>query len=459
MRSTKKSTFSEADIQKIHDGFNHVTEMVGLTYGRDGANVVIASGQGLSPSITNDGVSVARGISLEDELEDIGAGFARTITASVEKENGDGTTTSMVFARELMKLKELPPQEDFDSLLAFIREQKDESATKEQIAITSAQSERLAQYVLDAIELSQGDPERIMLERGWNQETEIIHLAGYKTHVGFTHPIFNFAGSNRLDVDGAQISVFQGEVSDIKLLSKFGKQGPVLVVATKFTEEFVTTAASLFLSQLQRSNGSPLQNFVIPVVVSTDYELADLCKLSGSGLNQNDQLAKKPVGEPFSVVTITTDHTLFVNPSVPKDIIEEYAKGIEDNERRSRLLSGSVTIRVNGPSVSVRDYDYRKIEDTRNAVKAFLKDGAIPGGVSYVHKYAGNDDLKRILESMNKANSGISVEDAVAQGVYDPLHVHLNSLRIAYETVKQIKTVKGAITPLRSSYDRPSHID
>jgi chaperonin GroEL len=419
----KDILINEEARDKIKEGVNKLADVVTSTLGPRGRNVAIMKPWGV-PIVIHDGVSVAKEVVLKDDFENIGAQIVKQASEKTNDIAGDGTTTAVLLAREIvnegfgviggdtvdLSKKKINPmklryelEEAMEKVIEELRKQSKPISTIEekfQVANVSAQNEKLGKVISEAIELV-GDKGVISVDESKGMETEMEYAEGIFIDSGYVSPYFiNNQRKASCEVKNAYILVtdnpletFEGLIPLIEVVVKKSKS---FIVVCDSTDQRTITS---FL--INKANGS-LEPLVVKAPGFGDYRvelLKDLAivlgaKFIGRDVEKNLRNVRfEDLGYADKVVALQ-DRTTFVGGAGKKEAIEDRIKELEeiikqkDNEfdvkkikERIAKLSGGVAIIKVGASTEAEVEELKlRVEDAVNATKAAVEEGIVPGG-------------------------------------------------------------------------------
>lgn len=426
---SKMIAFNEDARRSMERGLNVLADTVKVTLGPKGRNVVLEKKWG-APTITKDGVSVAKEIDLEDPYEKIGAELVKEVAKKTDDVAGDGTTTATVLAQALVRegLRNVAAGANpialkrgidlaVDKLVEKLHADAKEIETNEEIAATasiSANDPAIGQLIAEAME-KVGREGVITVEETNSFETTLETTEGMRFDKGFLSPYFvTDAERQEAVLDDPYILLVEGKISNVKdvlpLLNKVMEAGkPLLIIADDIEGEALATLVvnkirGLFKSVAVKAPGfgdrrkAMLQDMailtggqVISETVGLSLETADLDVLG---------TARK--------VVVTKDETTIVDGAGAKESIDgrvaqirqeiansdsEYDK--EKLSERLAKLSGGIAIIKSGAATEVELKERKhRIEDAVRNAKAAAEEGIVPGGgVALIQAAAALDDM------------------------------------------------------------------
>ena len=437
----KMIAFNEDARRSMERGLNILADTVKVTLGPKGRNVVLEKKWG-APTITKDGVSVAKEIDLDDPYEKIGAELVKEVAKKTDDVAGDGTTTATVLAQALVReglrnvaagANPIALKRGIDYTVEKIVEKLHENAkeveTTEQIAATasiSANDKEIGELIAQAME-KVGREGVITVEETNSFDTTLETTEGMRFDKGFLSPYFvTDAERQEAVLEDAYVLMVEGKVSTVKdllpLLEKVMQAGkPLLIIADDIEGEALATLVvnkirGLFKSVAVKAPGfgdrrkAMLQDMailtggqVISETVGLSLETADLDVLGQ---------ARK--------VVVTKDETTIVEGAGTKEAIDgrvaqirqeiansdsEYDK--EKLSERLAKLAGGVAVIKSGAATEVELKERKhRIEDAVRNAKAAAEEGIVPGGgVALVEAVAALGELD--LPADEKTGSNI----------------------------------------------------
>jgi chaperonin GroEL len=414
----KRITYGEEARQSILRGVNKLADAVKVTLGPKGRNVVIEKKFG-SPTITKDGVTVAKEIELKDELENAGAQMVREVASKTSDTAGDGTTTATVLAQAIyregiknvtaganpMDVKrgiELAVRAAVEAIdkLAKPVEGKDIA----HIGTISANSdEEIGGIIASAME-KVGKDGVITVEEAKGLETNLEVVEGMQFDRGYLSPYF-VTDPERMEavLENAKVLLYEKKISSMKdllpVLEQVAKQGrPLLIVAEDIEGEALAT---LVVNKLRGT----LSVCAVKAPGFGDRRkamLEDIAILTGGKLISEDLGIKlesvqwTDLGD-AKRVSVDKDNTTLVTDTEDKGRKETLAgrvkqirAQIEDTtsdydreklqERLAKLVGGVAVIKVGAATETEMKEKKARVEDAMHATKAAVEEGIVPGG-------------------------------------------------------------------------------
>ena len=411
----KMIAFDEEARRGLERGMNQLADAVRVTLGPKGRNVVLEKKWG-APTITNDGVSIAKEIDLEDPYEKIGAELVKEVAKKTDDVAGDGTTTATVLAQALVKeglrnvaagANPMGLKRGIEKAVERVSEELSKLAkdveTKEQIASTasiSAADTSVGEIIAEAMD-KVGKEGVITVEESNTFGLELELTEGMRFDKGYISPYF-VSDPERMEavLDDPYLLIVNSKISSVKdllpLLEKVMQSGKPLVIISEDVEGealatlVVNKIRGTFKSAAVKAPGfgdrrkAMLQDIAIlsgGQVISEEVGL----KLETAGLDLLGRARK---------VTITKDETTIVEGSGDADQIAgrvnqiraEIEKSDSDydreklQERLAKLAGGVAVIKVGAATeVELKERKHR-IEDAVRNAKAAVEEGVLPGG-------------------------------------------------------------------------------
>jgi len=427
--AAKMLEFDEEARRALERGVNRLADAVKVTLGPRGRNVVIDKKWG-APTITNDGVTVAREIELENPYENLGAQLAKEVATKTNDIAGDGTTTATVLAQAMVRegrkavtagANPMAMKKGIDAAAAAVSEQLVEAAREvgEQdeianVATISAQDSQIGELIAEAFS-KVGKDGVITVEESPTLGLELEFTEGMQFDKGYISPYF-ITDQDRLEavLEDAYVLLHAAKISSmadfLPVLEAIAQsKKPLLVVAEDVDGEALST---LVVNKIRG---------LLPVVAvkapgfgdRRKAMLADMAILTG-GEVVSEELGLKLENIGLSTlgrarrIVVTKDTTTIVDGAgdagAIQDRIRQLKQEIEDTdsdwdreklqERVAKLAGGVCVLRVGAATeVELKEKKHR-LEDAISATRAAIEEGIIPGGGSVLVQIgAGLDDL------------------------------------------------------------------
>ena len=427
----------------LEAGVNQLADTVRVTLGPKGRNVVLGKSFG-APLITNDGVTIAKDIELEDEFENMGAQLIREVASKTNDVAGDGTTTATVLAQAMVNegMKNLAAganpivlrkgmKKATDVAVEAIKEMSSKVTDKQQIARVAAVSscdDEVGQMVADAMEKVSNDGV-ITIEESKTMHTELDLVEGMQFDRGYISAYMaNDMEKMIATLDDPYILITDKKITNIQdilpLLEQIVQSGAkLLIIAEDIEGEALTT---LIVNKLRGT-------FSVVGVKAPGYGdrrkemLKDIATLTGGqviseevGLDLKDATIDQ-LGRAKSV-KVEKESTVIVDGMGEKDAIEarvaQIRTQIEETtsdfdreklqERLAKLAGGVAVIRVGAATETEMKEAKLRMEDALAATKAAVEEGIIAGGGSaYIHASKKVAKLAETLAGDEKTGANI----------------------------------------------------
>ena len=426
----KQIVYGADSRQAILRGVNHLADAVKVTLGPKGRNVVLDKKFG-SPTITKDGVTVAKEIELKDPLENMGAQMVREVASKTSDIAGDGTTTATVLAQAIyregaknvvaganpMEVKrgiDQAVEAIIDRLKSFAKPVSGNAIA--QVGTISANSDAtIGTIIAEAME-KVGKDGVITVEEAKSMETSLEVVEGMQFDRGYLSPYF-VTDPDRMEVvlENPVILIHEKKISSMKdllpVLEQVARGGrPLLIIAEDIEGEALAT---LVVNKLRGT----LQAAAVKAPGFGDRRkamLEDIAILTGGRALTEDLGIKlenvklEDLGKAKKVV-IDKDNTTIVEGSGQANAIEGRVKQIrtqvEDTtsdydreklqERLAKLVGGVAVIKVGAATETEMKEKKARVEDAMHATKAAVEEGIVPGGgVALIRAGKALEDLK-----------------------------------------------------------------
>ncbi len=429
--AAKEIVYTEAARNLILDGVNALANAVKVTLGPKGRNVVIEKSFG-SPTVTKDGVTVAKEIELENKFQNMGAQMVREVASKTSDVAGDGTTTATVLAqavyREGSKLvaaghNPMGLKRGIDQAVAAIVENLKSQAkqTKDpkeiaQVGTISANGDAaIGKLLADAME-KVGKEGVITVEENKSSETTLDVVEGMQFDRGYLSPYF-VTDSERMEaaLEDAFILISEKKITNMKdllpVLEAIARaQKPLVIIAEDIEGEALAT---LVVNKLRGTLqcvavkapgfGDRRKEMLKDIAILTDGQvIAEELGLKLENVTMTD------LGRAKRVV-IDKDNTTIVDGAGHKDKIkgrqDEIRKQIESTtsdydreklqERLAKLVGGVAVVKVGAATETEMKEKKARVEDALNATRAAVEEGIVPGGgVALIRAQKALDGLK-----------------------------------------------------------------
>jgi len=449
----KQIIYSEEGRMRLKAGVDKLANAVKVTLGPKGKTVILSKKFG-SPTIIDDGVTIAKEIELEDHFEDMGAQLVREAASKTNDIAGDGTTTATVLTQAIFGegLKNITAgangtqiKRGIDKAVVALVEELKKMAkpvkTKEekaQIATISANDKVIGDLIAQAME-KVGHEGVITVEEGKSSETELEVVEGMQFDRGYVSPYF-VTDSERMEcvLEDAMILITDKKISAMNDLL------PVLEKIVQTGKQFLILAEDLDGEALATLVVNKLRGTLKGCAVKAPgfgdrrkEMLEDIAILTGGEVISEERGMKldktdvKQLGSAKRIV-IDKENTTIVDGAGDKSEIKkrtgQIRKQMEDTtsdydkekleERLAKLSGGVAVIRVGAATETEMKAKKSKIEDAKNATKAGVQEGIIQGGgVALIRAAKALDKVKGDNED---EMTGINI---VRRAIYAPLRI------------------------------------
>ncbi len=443
-----KQVIFDEDVKKsLKKGVDTVANAVKVTLGPRGRNVILDKGYG-TPTITNDGVSIAKEITLEDKFENMGAEIIKEVASKTNELAGDGTTTATVLTQALVHeglrqttlgVNSMAVRSGMEHAAVDVVEALREQATQiksqeeiKQVAIISAEDVELGEKIAETInKVGKDGVVTVEESRSFGIETELTE--GMEFDKGYVSP-YMVTNHERMEADfkNAKILITDKKITGVQeilpLLEKIAQGGgkELVIVADDVEGEALATFV------VNKLKGG----FSVLAVKAPGYGdrkkemLADLAITTGGHVISEDVGLKlentelEQLGSADRVIA-TKDKTTIVGGDGEKSAITDRVNALKVQvadtsskfdrekleERIAKLAGGVAVIRVGAATETEMKYLKLKIEDAVNATKAAIEEGIVPGGGTSLARAAGV-----VAEKLAK-KKGLTQEEQVGYSI------------------------------------------
>ncbi|MGB3137089.1 MAG: chaperonin GroEL [Nodosilinea sp.] len=412
---SKRIVYNENARRALERGMDILTEAVAVTLGPKGRNVVLEKKFG-APQIVNDGVTIAKEIELEDNIENTGVALIRQAASKTNDAAGDGTTTATVLAHAMVKegmrnvaagANAISLKRGIDKATAYLVEKIAEHARpvgdSKSIAqvgsISAGNDEEVGQMIAEAME-KVGREGVISLEEGKSMTTELEVTEGMRFDKGYVSPYF-VTDTERMEavldepyilITDKKIALVQDLVPVLEQVARSGR--PLIIIAEDIEKEALAT---LVVNRLR----GVLNVAAVKAPGFGDRRkamLEDIAVLTGGQVISEDTGLKldntklEMLGSARRL-TITKDTTTIVAEGNEKDVkarCEQIRRQIDESdstydkeklqERLAKLSGGVAVIKVGAATETEMKDRKLRLEDAINATKAAVEEGIVPGG-------------------------------------------------------------------------------
>ena len=474
--AAKMICFDEEARARLLEGVNTMANAVAVTLGPKGRNVIIEKSFG-SPTVTKDGVTVAKAVELEGKYENMGAQMVKEVASKTSDVAGDGTTTATVLAQAIFKegsklvaagASPMELKRGIDKAVGAIVEElakiskptrnSDEIA---QVGTISANSdESIGKILAEAME-KVGKEGVITVEEAKSMSTELETVDGMQFDRGYLSPYF-VTNPERMTVEleNPRILLHEKKISNMKdllpLLEQVAKSGDTLVIVAEEVEG--EALATLVVNKIRGT----LHVAAVKAPGFGDRRkamLEDMAILTGGRLVAEelgvklDSLTLKDLGR-CKKITIDTDNTTIVGGAGAKKDIEgrcnQIRKQVEETtsdydkeklqERLAKLAGGVAIVRVGAATEAEMKEKKARVEDALHATRAAVEEGIVAGGgVALLRAQVALEKIESGLSDDQQA--GVSI---VRRAIESPLRrIAENAGHEGSVVVERVRNEKG----------------
>ena len=472
--AAKQMLFDENARHAVLRGVEKLSRAVKATLGPKGRNVVLDKKFG-SPTITKDGVTVAKEIELEDPYENMGAQLVREVASKTSDVAGDGTTTATVLAEAIYRegLRNVTAganptdiqrgiQKAVDAIveeLGNISKKVKDKAEIQQVATVSANwDSTIGEIIADAIE-KVGKDGTVTVEEAKSIETTLDVVEGMQFDKGYLSPYFVTNPEDlEAQLDNPYILIYEKKISSLKdmlpILEKVAKGGrPLLIIAEEVEGEALAT---LVVNKLRGT----LQVCAVKAPGFGDRRkamLEDIAVLTGGRCITEDlgikleSITLEDLGRAKRVTIDKENTTIIEGEGKNSDIkgrCEQIRRQIEETtsdydreklqERLAKLAGGVAVINVGAATETELKEKKARVEDALHATRAAVEEGIVPGGgVALIRAQKALDTLKI------KGDEAVGVE-IIRRAIEQPLRSLANNAGVEGSIiVAEVKARKG----------------
>ncbi|EDP5514023.1 chaperonin GroEL [Campylobacter jejuni] len=412
----KEIIFSDEARNKLYEGVKKLNDAVKVTMGPRGRNVLIQKSFG-APSITKDGVSVAKEVELKDSLENMGASLVREVASKTADQAGDGTTTATVLAHAIFKeglrnitagANPIEVKRGMDKACEAIvaelkklsREVKDKKEIAQVATISANSDEKIGNLIADAME-KVGKDGVITVEEAKSINDELNVVEGMQFDRGYLSPYFiTNAEKMTVELSSPYILLFDKKITNLKdllpVLEQIQKTGkPLLIIAEDIEGEALATLVVNKLRGVLNISAVKAPGFGD----RRKAMLEDIAILTG-GKVISEELGRtlesatiQDLGQASSVI-IDKDNTTIVNGAGEKANIDARVNQIKAQiaettsdydreklqERLAKLSGGVAVIKVGAATETEMKEKKDRVDDALSATKAAVEEGIVIGG-------------------------------------------------------------------------------
>jgi len=468
--------YDEDARKAILKGVNTLADAVKVTLGPKGRNVIIDKSYG-SPTVTKDGVTVAKEIELEDKFENMGAQMVREVASKTSDVAGDGTTTATLLAQAIyregaktvaagsnpMDVKrgiEKAVEVVVKELRQLSKPTKDQKEIAQVGTISANNDETIGSIIAEAMG-KVGKEGVITVEEAKGLETELEIVEGMQFDRGYLSPYFvTNAEKMNVSLEDCYILINEKKISNMKdllpILEQIAKSGkPLLIIAEDIEGEALAT---LVVNKIRGT----LHVAAVKAPGFGDRRkamLEDIATLTGGQVISEDTGSKlenitlSDLGHAKKIM-IDKDNTTIVDGAGKRADLEGRVKQIRAQidettsdydreklqERLAKLVGGVAVIKVGAATETEMKEKKARVEDALNATRAAVEEGIVPGGgVAYIRCLPALSELK-LANTDEQVGVGI-----VKKALEEPLKMIANNAGMEGSiVVEKVKEKKGA---------------
>ena len=436
----KQLLFDDHARQRMLRGIDKLADAVAVTMGPTGRNVIINKSFG-GPTVTKDGVTVAKEIELEDRFENMGAKLVVEVAQKTSDLAGDGTTTATVLARAIYKegLRNIVAGSNPTAIrrgidiavkaaVEKLESMSKKVSKKEEVAnvgaISANNDNEIGELLAEALERV-GQDGVITVEEGKTADTNVEYVDGMQFDKGYISPYFITDSTNMTcEYENAKVLIFEKKISNIAsmvpILEKVGQTStPLLIIAEDVDAEALT------LLVVNRLRGT-LNVCAVKAPGFGDRRkamLSDIAVLTGGTLISEDlgiqleNVELSQLGTAKKLVVDKSSTTIVEGSGTRKDItarVDQLARQIESTdsdydkeklmERKAKLAGGVAVISVGAETEADMKQKKARVEDALHATRAAIEEGILPGG---------GVALLRARESVEAARKGAKGDEKI----------------------------------------------
>ncbi|MDJ0759324.1 MAG: chaperonin GroEL [Woeseiaceae bacterium] len=436
--AAKEVRFSDDARQKMFAGVNVLANAVKVTLGPKGRNVVLDKSFG-APTVTKDGVSVAKEIELDDKFENMGAQMVKEVASQTSDVAGDGTTTATVLAQAILReglksvaagMNPMDLKRGIDKAAASIVEElkslskpcEDETAIAQVGSISANSDTEIGEIISEAMQ-KVGKEGVITVEEGSGLANELDVVEGMQFDRGYLSPYFiNNQQSQSVELDNPLILLFDKKISNIRdllpLLEGVAKAGrPLLIIAEDVEGEALATLVVNNIRGIVKVAAVKAPGFGD----RRKAMLQDIAILTGGQVISEEvglsleKATLEDLGD-AKKVQITKENTTVIDGAGRVEDIKgrvdqinsEIAESSSDydkeklQERVAKLSGGVAVIKVGAATEVEMKEKKARVEDALHATRAAVEEGVVPGGgVALIRAVAGIGDIQGDNDDQN----------------------------------------------------------
>jgi len=474
--AAKEVRFSDDARQRMFRGVNILANAVKATLGPKGRNAVLEKSFG-APTITKDGVSVAKEIELKDKFENMGAQMVKEVASNTSDEAGDGTTTATVLAQAIIRegLKAVASGRNpmdvkrgidkavtaaIEELRKLSKPCKDSKAIAQVGTISANSDESIGKTIADAME-KVGKEGVITVEEGSGLDNELEVVEGMQFDRGYLSPYFiNNQANQSTELEKPYVLLVDKKISNIRellpVLEGVAKAGrPLLVVAEDVEGEALATLVVNNIRGILKVAAVKAPGFGD----RRKAMLADIGVLTGGTVISDEvglsleKVSLNDLGEAKKILVEKENTTIIDGHGKASDIkarVESIRQQIEEatsdydkeklQERVAKLSGGVALIKVGAATEIEMKEKKARVEDALHATRAAVEEGVVPGGgVALIR-------AQKALDKLEGANEDQTIGIAILRrSIEEPLRqIVENAGEDAAVILNKVKDGKGS---------------
>lgn len=457
--------------KKIKTGINKVANAVKVTLGPSGRNVILGRPYQF-PYITNDGVSIAKEIQLDDEVEELGAQVIKQASKKADETAGDGTTTAIVLTQAIindifayidnpdrldatttdtMKIKreiDIAKKEIISKLEKGAKKIKTKDDMKK-VAFVSSESEEISDMVVD-IYSKIGKDGVVVIEDSFTGMSYSLS-EGLEIEHGLLSPLFRTA-EGVCEVENPVFFITNEPINDISQILPLAKVKNLIVMSDNISNDVINA-----LVRNKIAGGSVIIPAKIPYYGDRN-RMEDICvalnaKFFEKGTFKVEDLTPENLGSADKII-IKQDKTIIIGGKgnnqerieiIKKNKPETDFDKAQQEKRIAKLSDSMAIIKVGAETEIEREYIKHKIQDTVNAVKNSLRNGVVKGGGLALYEIDCSNILSKAIKApynqIQENTGGIEIGD----DIIDPLFTVKTAIETACSIASLVITTEVAV--------------
>ncbi len=473
--AAKEVRFSDDARTRMLRGVNILANAVKATLGPKGRNAVLEKSFG-APTVTKDGVSVAKEIELKDKFENMGAQMVKEVASNTSDEAGDGTTTATVLAQAIVRegLKAVAAGANpmdlkrgidqavsaaVDELKKLSKPCKDQKAIAQVGTISANSDESIGKTIADAME-KVGKEGVITVEEGSGLQNELDVVEGMQFDRGYLSPYFiNNQQNQTAELENPFVLLYEKKISNVRemlpLLEGIAKAGrPLLIVAEDVEGEALATLVVNTIRGIVKVAAVKAPGFGD----RRKAMLQDIAVLTGGTVISEEvglsleKATLNDLGEAKKIVVEKENSTIIDGKGKGADIkarVEQIRRQIEEatsdydkeklQERVAKLSGGVAVIKVGAATEIEMKEKKARVEDALHATRAAVEEGVVPGGG--VALIRAQKAVEKLVAKNEDQGFGIRI---LARSIEEPLRqIVTNAGEDAAVVLAKVKDGKG----------------